>query len=188
VPISISLFPLYFREIEIWPPAAATRPRTWRIVVLSAGIRVPPSESRRSGPESASRGTPPPGEIIPEWWATSSRNGGRDHLGIRGRHHLGTTGGFIRNRQAAYHEACKRVASGEDQPAAGHARLGAELGGVGADLVPPRLNKVARPFRSRSASLTHTSPISRKRAMTSGESATRARRAHSTAWRSQYRK
>ena len=22
-------------------------------------------------------------QIIPEWWATSSRNGGRDHLGIR---------------------------------------------------------------------------------------------------------
>jgi hypothetical protein len=56
-------------------------------------------KSRRIGPESASRGTRPPGEIIPEWWATSSRNGGRDHLGIGGRHHPGTTGGFTRNRQ-----------------------------------------------------------------------------------------
>jgi hypothetical protein len=24
------------------------------------------------------------GEIISEWWATSSRNGGRDHLGMAG--------------------------------------------------------------------------------------------------------
>jgi hypothetical protein len=59
---------------------------------------VPPSENRRSGPESAGRGSRPRGEIIPEWWATSSRNGGRDHPGIGGRHHPGTTGGFPRNR------------------------------------------------------------------------------------------
>jgi hypothetical protein len=30
------------------------------------------------------RHLPPPGEIIPERWATSSRNGGRDHPGILG--------------------------------------------------------------------------------------------------------
>ena len=30
---------------------------------------------------------PYPGDIIPEWWATSSRNAGR--------HHLGTVGGII---------------------------------------------------------------------------------------------
>lgn len=40
--------------------------RTWRMVVLSARIRAPPSESRKSGPESASRGTRPPGKIVPE--------------------------------------------------------------------------------------------------------------------------
>jgi hypothetical protein len=27
-------------------------------------------------------------------------NGGRDHLGMGGRHHPGITGGFARNRQA----------------------------------------------------------------------------------------
>src|SRR5213593_2446574 len=63
---------------------------------------VPPLDSQRSGPESASRGTPPPGEVIPEWWATSSRNGGRDHLGIGGRHHPGMRGGFTRNRHNTY--------------------------------------------------------------------------------------
>ncbi len=44
---------------------------------------VPPLDSQRSGPESASRGTPPPGrghpgmvgDIISERWARSSRNG-----------------------------------------------------------------------------------------------------------------
>jgi hypothetical protein len=35
-------------------------------------------------PESASRGTCHPGGIIPEWWATSSRIGGRHHSGIMG--------------------------------------------------------------------------------------------------------
>jgi hypothetical protein len=70
---------------------------------------VPPSESRRSGPESASRGTRPPGEIIPEWWATSSRNGGRDHLGIGGRHHPGTTGGFSRNRHPRFASCLSKI-------------------------------------------------------------------------------
>jgi hypothetical protein len=34
-----------------------------------------------------------PGDIIPEWWATSSRNGGRHYLGMGGRHHSGIMGG-----------------------------------------------------------------------------------------------
>src|SRR4249919_2930578 len=38
-----------------------------------------------------------PGEIIPEWWATSSRNGGRNYLGMGGRHHSGIMGGLLRN-------------------------------------------------------------------------------------------
>ena len=50
--------------------------RTWRIVVLSAGIRSLPWNSQRSEPESASRGTGPR--------ARSSRNGGRDHFGTAG--------------------------------------------------------------------------------------------------------
>ncbi|MFZ1093922.1 MAG: hypothetical protein WAN75_32715, partial [Xanthobacteraceae bacterium] len=41
-----------------------------------------------------------PGEIIPEWWATSSRNGGRNYLGMGGRHHSGIMGGLLRNPQA----------------------------------------------------------------------------------------
>src|SRR5579871_1690775 len=65
--------------------------RTWRMVVLSAGIRSS-FGSQRSGPESASRGTRPPGrdhsgmagDIISERWAELSRNGGRHHSGIVG--------------------------------------------------------------------------------------------------------
>ena len=64
-----------------------TTSRTWRMLVLSAGIRSSSATARGAGPESASRGTRRPGDIIPEWWATSSRNGGR--------HHLGTVGGII---------------------------------------------------------------------------------------------
>jgi hypothetical protein len=64
--------------------------RTWRMVVLSAGIRSLLWNSQRSGPESASRGTRHPGrdhlgmvgDIISEWRARSSRNGGRHHSGI----------------------------------------------------------------------------------------------------------
>src|SRR5438093_9044154 len=70
------------------------------MVVLSAGIR---SLLRKAEGADLSRpveAPDPTGEIIPEWWATSSRNDGRDHLGIGGRHHPGTTGGFIRNRQS----------------------------------------------------------------------------------------
>jgi hypothetical protein len=49
---------------------ALRAPGAWS---FSAGIRSS-FETRRSGLESASRGTRPPGEIILEWWATSSRN------------------------------------------------------------------------------------------------------------------
>jgi hypothetical protein len=38
-----------------------------------------------------------PGEIIPEWWTTSSRNGGRNYLGMGGRHHSGIMGSLLRN-------------------------------------------------------------------------------------------
>jgi len=66
--------------------------RTWRMIVLSAGIRSLLWNSQRSGPESASRGTRHPGRdhpgmvggIISERWARSSRNGGRHHPGIAG--------------------------------------------------------------------------------------------------------
>jgi hypothetical protein len=70
------------------------------MVVLFAGIR---SLLRKAEEADLSRPAeaPDPGEIIPEWWATSSRNGGRDHLGIGGRHHSGTTGDFTRNRHGS---------------------------------------------------------------------------------------
>jgi hypothetical protein len=32
-----------------------------------------------------------------DWWATSSRNGGRNYLGMGGRHHSGIMGGLLRN-------------------------------------------------------------------------------------------
>jgi hypothetical protein len=35
-----------------------------------------------------------PGEIIPEWWAISSRNAGRNYLRMGGRHHSGIMGGL----------------------------------------------------------------------------------------------
>src|SRR6185312_13887016 len=66
--------------------------RTRRIASLSVGIQDPPSQSRKDGPYGASRGRVTPGDIIPEsWetssrngWATSNQNGGRDHLGMLG--------------------------------------------------------------------------------------------------------
>jgi hypothetical protein len=62
-------------------------PGAWSFSLLASG---PPLDSQGNGPESASRGTSHPGEIIPEWWAELSRNGGR--------HHSGMMGGFARNR------------------------------------------------------------------------------------------
>src|ERR1700730_11200224 len=58
--------------------------RTWRIANLSVGIQVPfakPKGGTVSEPEEASS---PRGDIIPEWWARSSRNGGRDQIGTVG--------------------------------------------------------------------------------------------------------
>src|SRR5439155_25300924 len=57
--------------------------RTWRMIVLSAGIRSLLWNSQRGGSESASRGTWHPGrdhtgmvgDIISERWAELSRNG-----------------------------------------------------------------------------------------------------------------
>src|SRR6266478_5400384 len=56
-------------------------PGAWSSSLLASG---PPLDSQGNGPESASRGTSHPSEIIPEWWATSSRNGGRNYLGMAG--------------------------------------------------------------------------------------------------------
>jgi hypothetical protein len=64
------------------------------------------------------------GDIIPEWWATSSRNGGRHHLGFGGRHHSGF-GGRLAPESASrvydeqggacsWHGKAKRSASEED--------------------------------------------------------------------------
>jgi hypothetical protein len=81
------------------PPTNLSRStsRTWRMVVLSAGIRSLLRKSKGADLSRPAEAPPPPGEIIPEWWATSSRNGGRDHLGIGGRLHPGMVGGFTRN-------------------------------------------------------------------------------------------
>ena len=75
------------RLSALTPPTNFNRStsRTWRMVVLSAGIRSLLRKTRRSGPESASRGTHPP--------ARSSRNGGR--------HYPGMTGEIISERWAA---------------------------------------------------------------------------------------
>ncbi|HEY6996271.1 MAG TPA: hypothetical protein VH397_21425, partial [Xanthobacteraceae bacterium] len=61
--------------------------RTWRIAVLSAGIRSP-SAKAQGDPKRAGRGAVPnalyPGDIIPERQAKSSRNAERHHLGLAG--------------------------------------------------------------------------------------------------------
>ena len=89
------------RAISLSPtPAVLKRStsRTWRITVLSAGIRSPvqkPKERTLIGPAEApltERHHPGmAGEIISEHRATSNRNGGRDHPGI--------PGDFSRNQQ-----------------------------------------------------------------------------------------
>src|SRR5580700_10328680 len=82
------------RAISLSPtPAVVKRStsRTWRIVVLSAGIRSPvqkPKERTLIGPAEApltGRHHPGmPGEIISEHRPTSNRNGGRHHRGFAG--------------------------------------------------------------------------------------------------------
>ena len=71
------------------PPTELNRrtSRTWRMIVLSAGIRSLLWNSQRRGPESTSRGTCHPGrdhpgmvgDIISEWWAHYLGMGGRYH-------------------------------------------------------------------------------------------------------------
>ncbi|MGY4403876.1 hypothetical protein ACVIYL_004679 [Bradyrhizobium sp. USDA 3315] len=51
--------------------------RAWRIANLSVGIQVPLRKAERRDRIGARRGLVTPGDIIPEWWATSNRNGGR---------------------------------------------------------------------------------------------------------------
>src|SRR5713226_4873311 len=58
--------------------------RTWRIASLSVGIQVPLRKAERRDRIGARRGLVTPGDIIPDWWATSNRNGGRDHSGMVG--------------------------------------------------------------------------------------------------------
>ena len=64
--------------------------RTWRIASLSVGIQVPLRKAERRDRIGARRGLVTPGDIIPEWWARSSRNGGR--------HQIGTVGDIERNQ------------------------------------------------------------------------------------------
>src|SRR6266542_2634702 len=67
----------------------------WPFSLLASG----PSFGRAKGADlSRPAEAPDPGKIIPEWWATSSRNAGRNYLGMGGRHHSGITGGLLRNR------------------------------------------------------------------------------------------
>jgi len=54
-----------------------------------------------------------PGEIIPEWWATSSRNGGRNYLGMGGRHQSGIMGGLLRNPQNALWDRSRQETIGQ---------------------------------------------------------------------------
>src|SRR6266700_5791761 len=58
--------------------------RTWRIANLSVGIQIPLRKAERRDRIGARRGRVTPGDIIPKWWARSSRNGGRDQIGTVG--------------------------------------------------------------------------------------------------------
>jgi hypothetical protein len=75
------------RAISLSPtPAVLKRStsRTWRIVVVSAGIRSPLQKAKGADPNRASRGAAYPVEIIPEWRAKSSWNAERDQIGMVG--------------------------------------------------------------------------------------------------------
>jgi hypothetical protein len=67
------------------------------MIVLSAGIRSLLWNSQRRGPESASRGTCHPGQDHPGMVGDIISNGGRNYLGMGGRHHSGIMGGLLRN-------------------------------------------------------------------------------------------
>ena len=49
--------------------------RTWRMIVLSAGIRSLLWDTKEAVLSRPTEALAVPGEIIPEWWATSSRDG-----------------------------------------------------------------------------------------------------------------
>jgi len=57
--------------------------RTRRIARLSVGIQASFTKPKGVSYGSQKRSRHP-GDIISEWWATSPRNAGRDHLGIMG--------------------------------------------------------------------------------------------------------
>src|ERR1700730_6271231 len=54
----------------------------WSFSLLASGLSFGTAKGADLSRPAEAPATP--GEIIPEWWATSSRNGGRDHLGMVG--------------------------------------------------------------------------------------------------------
>jgi hypothetical protein len=108
--------------------------RTWRIVVLSAGIRSLPwtakggtgCQQRHRQPGRTHLGTV--GEIISEWWAELSRNGGRHHSGIMGdiarnRHDGVRTSGHSGRRTYAMGLNAKGVGRKTIQKLTGHKHI-----------------------------------------------------------------
>jgi hypothetical protein len=67
-------------------PAAFNRStsRTWRIAILSAGIIPSTAKAKGADAKRASGDAAYPGEIIPEWQATSSRSAERDQIAMAG--------------------------------------------------------------------------------------------------------
>src|SRR6516165_3268909 len=59
------------------------------------------AKATEADPKQASRGTPQPGDIIPDCRARSSRNAGRNQIVAAGRNHSGTVGDIARNPQSA---------------------------------------------------------------------------------------
>src|ERR1700730_4209953 len=54
----------------------------WSFSLLASGLSFATAKGADLSRPAEAPATP--GEINPEWWATSSRNGGRDHRGIVG--------------------------------------------------------------------------------------------------------
>src|ERR1700682_1716119 len=79
--------------------------RTWRIANLSVGIQVLLRKAERRDRIGARRGLVTPGDIIPEWWARSSRNGGRHRAESANK---STKEGLLRNiRESSYRSTFK---------------------------------------------------------------------------------
>ena len=148
-------------------PAAINRitSRTWRIASLSVGIQVPLRKAERTDRIGARRGLVTPGDIIPEWWArssrngwaTSNRNGGRDHSGMvgeieRNQHPLAFSSTHSFRRLSDVHN-CRRIGSPRVTGSSSDLRSESRVGSSAIlDLRPPPRRRIrSSPTEARSS-------------------------------------